>query len=460
MSSVGVGALLDLLRSRGTTPAREVMAALRVSQPTLSRLARTAGPSVVRIGSARRSRYALRREVSTLGHAWPVYSVDRAGIIQPAATLHAIHPRQWWYAAARLPEWLRGDFADGVFPDLPWFLDDLRPQGFLGRAFARRHAERLGLGADPRLWSADAVVAALLQCGDDLPGNLLLGDAAAERLQGAMRTPPVAIAEVDRAQRYEELATAAMAGDLAGSSAGGEQPKFTTCSSVPGGSYRQVIVKFSPPQRTAVGRRWADLLRCEHLAAGVVEGAGLPASRSAWVEGELRVFLEVERFDRVGAWGRCGVVSLLAFDAAYYGLLDSWTAAADRMQRDGWLDGASADALRVLWWFGRLIGNSDMHFGNVGLLLGDERVFSLAPTYDMLPMQYRPTSTGEIVDSPFTVAMPPPPQRQAWQIAAEMACVYWQRIAEDGVVSAGFRKLARANGSEVQRVVGRNSGSS
>ncbi len=460
MASVGMGSLLDLLRSRGPTPAGEVMAALSVSQPTLSRLARAAGPRVVRIGNARRSRYALRREVRRIGGSWPVYAVDHTGTIRPAATLQALHPRAWWYASEPMPPWLRGEFADGVFPDLPWFLDDLRPQGFLGWAFARRHAENLGLGPDPRLWSADEVVVALLQHGEDLPGNLVLGDIAGERLQSAMRYPPAAIAEVDRARRYGELATSAMEGDLAGSSAGGEQPKFTTCVSMPDGGFRQVLVKFSPPKRTTVGRRWADLLRCEHLALDVMRAAGLPASHSAWIEGERRVFLEVERFDRVGAWGRCGAVSLLAFDAAYYGLLDSWAAAAERMQLDGWLGEVSADALRVLWWFGRLIGNSDMHFGNVGLLLGEDRVLRLAPTYDMLPMQYRPTTTGEIVDPAFAVALPPPRQRRQWQIAAEMACAFWQRIAEDDVVSAGFRKLARANGSEVERAAGGGGGSS
>jgi hypothetical protein len=33
-------------------------------------------------------------------------------------------------------------------PGLSWFLDDQRPQGFLGRAFARRVAEDIGAWPD------------------------------------------------------------------------------------------------------------------------------------------------------------------------------------------------------------------------------------------------------------------------------------------------------------------------
>jgi len=82
--------------------------------------------------------------------------------------------------------------------------------------------------------------------------------------------------------------------------------------------------------------------------------------------GDDRCFLEAERFDRVGTHGRRGVVTLAGLDNGYYGQRDDWAAAADRMERDGWMTGDDAERLRTLWWFGRLIGNTDMHFANVG----------------------------------------------------------------------------------------------
>lgn len=75
------------------------------------------------------------------------------------------------------------DEEDGLskrFDGLPWFLDDMRPQGFMGRTFAHTHPE-LQLGNDPRYWSDDDALRALALCGDDLPGNLVVGEAAFAR---------------------------------------------------------------------------------------------------------------------------------------------------------------------------------------------------------------------------------------------------------------------------------------
>jgi serine/threonine protein kinase HipA of HipAB toxin-antitoxin module len=47
-----------------------------------------------------------------------------------------------------------------------------------------------------------------------------------------------------------------------------------------------------------------------------------------------------------------------------------------------------------LYWFGRLIGNSDMHPGNLGFHLVDARPLELAPAHDMLPMFLAPSRTG------------------------------------------------------------------
>lgn len=55
--------------------------------------------------------------------------------------------------------------------------------------------------------------------------------------------------------RYEQLASDALAGEIVGSSAGGEQPKFTCYAQTPSGN-KHVLVKFTVPQQTAVSQRW------------------------------------------------------------------------------------------------------------------------------------------------------------------------------------------------------------
>jgi hypothetical protein len=260
MADDRLATMVGLLQERGPMPARQLQQALGVSQPTMWRLAQRAGARIVRIGRARTTRYAVRRNIGTLGSTWPLYRIDADGRSHVAAQLQALAPRSWWYEAVDpAPAWLHGDFADGLFPDLPWFLDDMRPQGFMGRAFARRHGEALGLDRDLQLWTGGGVLSALLRYGDDTPGNFILGDSALEHFERTKLVPPETIALEQRVGRYANLAEAALADDVPGFSAGGEQPKFTACVDE-GGEYRHLLVKFSPRPDTPGGRSLGESL--------------------------------------------------------------------------------------------------------------------------------------------------------------------------------------------------------
>lgn len=433
--------LLDLLQM-GPATASVLQHELGLSEPAISRLAQGAGDAVLRTGRTRASRYARRRVVEPLGSQWPVYQVDAGGHPHLTAHLHALAPRDWWYApAGGAPGWLRGEFSDGLFADLPWFLDGMRPQGFMGKAFARSHAVHLGTGDDPRLWSADATLGALLSFGEDTPGDFILGDAALARFERRRQSAPSSIGSGDRAAAYAAGATAALAEQVPGSIAGGDQPKFTATVAREDG-YRHVIVKFSPTRDSAAGSRWADLLVCEHLALEALRAGGLAACHTELLEAEGRMFLEVTRFDRIGLDGRRGLVSLLALCLAFDGALDDWPSAADRLEGGGWLSRPDADTLRLLWHFGGFIRNADMHFANVSLFLGEEIPLALAPTYDMLPMHYRPTVTGEVVSREFEPRTPPDLRRDIWFRAGRMAESFWAQASSDPRLSVAFREEA------------------
>src|SRR5581483_6629215 len=218
------------------------------------RLLTAAGDQVVKIGRARSSRYAAVRDVRGLGSRWPLYRIDQHGRPQHFGQLVALHGDACWLDTAQPPDWLRGEFSDGLFPGLPWFLDDLRPQGFLGRMFAQRHARELGLGDDILRWNGDAVLTALLLRGEDGPGDFVLGESA---LEHALRAAAEPIRSTQREQRYAALADATLAGEPVGSSAAGEQPKFTACIETGSGDLQHVIVKFSERvDANPVARRW------------------------------------------------------------------------------------------------------------------------------------------------------------------------------------------------------------
>ena len=173
---------------------------------------------MIALGKARATRYARPRDIRGLGDRFPVYRIDRNGDVSPFGHLQAVWGRHfWWESVSGVPS--------ALFPGLPWLIQDMRPEGFVGRAFVNRTAHDLGLPMHLSDWNDDDVLIALARRGEECMGDLLVGDESLERyLRGAKE--PLRI--VHTPEEYTLLAQQAMDGDPAGSSAGGEQPKFTT----------------------------------------------------------------------------------------------------------------------------------------------------------------------------------------------------------------------------------------
>jgi len=446
-----------LLTRNGLVRAADIARDLGVNQSTVSRLLADAGARVVRIGRARAARYALAREIGRAGSHWPLYRINGQGRSERLGELHALTGERFWFeSSGSRSAFLHADYANGLFPGLPWFLDDQRPQGFLGRAFGRRVASDINANLDIVLWTTDDIILALLRHGDDAPGDLVLGETSLQRALQDIIRPTDGIRITDRSREYPLRAEAALRGENFGSSAGGEQPKFAL-TLFDGDDVLPVIVKFSERIETPGAQRWADLLVCEHLAGTVLQEAGLAAATSEIIEAGGRVFLQSTRFDRTPQRGGNGFVSLYAIDAAYYGhgRVDWWRFAPE-LQRDGWIDADNARRLRLYGWFGTLIANTDMHLANAALQLNDTRPLPLLPAYDMLPMHFRPAASGEVVERHYEVVLPTPERREDWHEAARAALNFWQRVANEPRISSGFRPLAEEARALLARAVQRN----
>ena len=271
---------------RGVLHAAELRERLGVSPATLMRVVRAAGLDVVRIGRGRATRYGFRQQWPSLDSSrFPVCRITGAGAAASAGELTTLAARQSvWMPAGRV--------SDG----LPIELADARPSGFLGRRFAAIHAD---LRLPPRLtdWSDAHVLTAMSRRGEDLPGDLMVGEESFARWQALSGVAATR-------DEYPALAEATIAGHPPGSSAGGERPKF--------GVYvdgRHVLVKFAARGGATdiVARRWCDLLVLEGIALDVVSSRGMSAARTTVIETPSHWFLESERFDRVGVRG--GVAS-------------------------------------------------------------------------------------------------------------------------------------------------------
>jgi hypothetical protein len=418
----------------GIRTSEDIQKRLALSQPTVSRLLTGLRDEVLVIGRARSRRYTLRRDVRGLGGDFPVFSIDPEGNASTLGGLAAVgHDEYLWQPKT-------GEAVSSK--SLPWFLADLRPDGFTGRAFVRRLHEDLALPPRVLDWHEDHVLAALSRRGEDCMGNLVVGQESLDRYFRLTRESGAPIPEDELPAAYSDLAGRAMDGQPVGSSAGGEQPKFTACIER-AGEVLNVLVKFSPPVETIEGRRWADLLVCEHIALQLVQEQGIPAARTTLLESGGRVFLEVVRFDRVGRFGRLPMVSLRAVDNEFYGRQDSWAAAATRMEADGSMSREGASNLRWLAAFGDLIANTDQQFGNISLA-GKAGRYILLPAYDMLPMFYRPMDGAAHV-KPFRAPTFTAAAAGAWDSALRAAMVFWDRAGEDLRISREFRVICRAN---------------
>lgn len=418
----------------GIRSSEEIQKRLDLSQPTVSRLIASLREQIVVIGKARARRYTLRRDVRGLGGDFPVFRIDREGDASSYGVLSAIgHDEYLWQPK-------KGEAV--ASKSLPWFLADLRPDGFTGRAFVRRLYEDLALPPRGLDWHDDHVLVALSRRGEDSMGDLIIGQESLDRYFRLTRESGAPIPQDELQSAYPDLARRAMDGQPVGSSAGGEQPKFTACVER-AGEILNVLVKFSPPIESIEGRRWADLLICEHIALQLVQERGLPAAKTTLLESKGRVFLEVVRFDRVGRFGRLPMISLRAIDNEFYGQQDNWVAAAKRMEADNRMSPEDGRNLRWLSVFGDLIANTDQHFGNISLA-GEAGHYSLLPAYDMLPMFYRPMDGA----APVKTFRPPAFSTTAageWDSALGAAIVFWGRAGEDLRISQDFRLICRAN---------------
>lgn len=393
---------------------RQLTDIMGISQPTVSRSIKALGDEVVRIGSGPSIHYVLRDAHRGFSSA-PVYRITEEGTVKPLGKLVPVYPDGFVM-----------EQTDNIClhsDGLPWWLFDMRPQGYLGRAYASRFSSELGLPPNPENWSDTDVIRALLAHGHDAVGNLLIG----EQARNHFVEMPLPVA-VDRATAYPSLALAVSAGDVPGSSAGGEQPKFCTYT-----ERGHVIVKFTAPDDNPVSERWRDLLLAEHLALRV-----LGVETAVFDFGGQR-FLEIPRFDRTGPLGRKGLFSLRALEAEFVGRArETWPVLVNELAKQGCVHPDAVATTARLWAFGTLIGNTDMHHGNLSFISSHGRPYDLAPAYDMLPMGFAPKSGGALVNTLRPVTLIDAVAGDIWHEALELAERFYALASDCRRFSASF----------------------
>lgn len=428
------------LLAKGPANANDICRYLGISQSTFSRLLARFQQEILTIGRVSKTTYALRRTIPDVGQGFAVYKINEDGKTKKLGVLHGVYPAGYYYASSDAAT-DHGKF----FDDLPYFMDDLRPNGFLGRLIPYAHPD-LNLHKDIRDWSADDCLKYLTKYGSDLVGDLILGDGAFELYLDRNRGGQNYVRLSDRDKEYPKRAIEVLQYGDPGSSAGGEQPKFPA---IVGPDLTHVLVKFSPMIEGAVSRRRADLLICEHISLGVMRKHGQFAARSTIISGGHRIFLEAERFDRTPKHGRKGLISLGALSAEFVGKIGSWTTTSKELLKQGLISKETCDSVRWREMFGHLIGNTDMHSANISFFFQMPDVLGIAPAYDMLPMLYAPQNE-QLVERELNPPLPKPADADIWTNVLAAAKDFWDLASSNDMISSDFRKIAQVNLKKVQ----------
>ncbi|WPD22788.1 MAG: type II toxin-antitoxin system HipA family toxin YjjJ [Candidatus Electrothrix scaldis] len=417
---------------RGPATSKEIQAATGLSQAAVSRRLRSMGDRVVRVREGRAILYAVTRNAFGGTDKLPLSRVDPQGNIMFIAFLRPLaHGGFFLEPSEGVSSLLLGENKQGLYDDLPYFLLDCSPQGFIGRKIALEMASRSDVfPADPKRWTTEHIGRYLLSNGDDLPGNFTLGEQAMLRV----RRKPVPVPDAD----YPALAESVIEGEVPGSSAAGEQPKFTAFSEE---RSAHVIVKFSPKGENELARRWRDILLTEYHAAQILDERGYSVAATRLLEAGGRLFLESQRFDRVGEYGRMSMISLSSLDAEFTGIGAGWPQVCETLFEQGLISAEHVYEAECLWFFGKLINNTDMHLGNISMAMEGD-MFSLLPIYDMCSMGFAPKSGGEVAPYHFVprkLTKTKFVDQAALQRIEEMAYAFWERIAAEERISDEFR---------------------
>jgi len=417
----------------GPATSKEIQVGTSLNQRAVSRQIQNMGDSVIKLKYGRTYHYMVASNAFGGGDSLPLVIVDMNGSTDIVAVIRPLAHGGFFVSGAQgISPLLLGETGNGLYDDLPYFLADSAPQGFIGRQIAAEMASQSqNFPADPRRWNTNHIGCYLMSNGDDLPGNFKFGNQARFR----RRHRPVSTTR----EEYPKLADAVMEGEVGGSSAGGEHPKFTAFSNE---RSAHVIVKFSPRGDSDVTRRWRDILITEYHASHVLNEHGLSAAETDLFEVDGRLFLESIRFDRSGEYGRSSMISLQAIDAEFLGSGGSWPQVIDGLFDLGLIGHFHHFDAKIIWLFGRLINNTDMHLGNLSMGI-DGSVFRLLPVYDMCSMGFAPKSTGEI--TPFSFVVPESNveglDEDKVSRAENAAHDFWNRVASDERISSEFSEF-------------------
>jgi hypothetical protein len=91
-----------------------------------------------------------------------------------------------------------------------------------------------------------------------------------------------------------------------------------------------------------------------------------------------------------------------------------------------------------------------MHNGNLSFVSAHGRPYEIAPVYDMLPMAFRPGSSGNLPNSLNSANLQSCIPPTTWRLALDLADAYLARMRADSRFTEGWMPCMAALGRHVE----------
>ena len=391
------------------------------------------GNSIIKIANGKSPKYALT--VNAFGSSDEIYiwEVDNFGKHSVIAILRPLATGGFFVVKGiGMPRVFLGERGNGLYDDLPYFLRDMAPKGFLGKKIAEKLSQiNESFPRNLDNWKNEHIGRYLLSNTNNSIGNLKFGNNVDLNIRQSF--------EKSTRKDYLNIADNLIDNDVNLSSAGGEQQKFTTfCTDIDS----HTIVKFSPKGDSENAKRWKDILISEHCANEIITKSGfITAAQTHIFEDGGRVFLESKRFDRSGEYGRKSMLSLTMIDAEFAGSRgDNWLESATILHKNKLLTNQDLIGVESLAIFAKLINNTDTHLGNISFEVHNDG-FALLPIYDMCCMGFAPKGNGDIIPLRFDEPNIKIVNDVHMPSLEEMAKDFWKLLSENKMLSNELKQF-------------------
>lgn len=115
-----------------------------------------------------------------------------------------------------------------------------------------------------------------------------------------------------------------------------------------------------------------------------------------------------------------------------------WPVVVQRLADAGHVRFDAVQGAALLWAFGTLTGNTDMHGGNLSFMTEQGSPWALAPAYDMSPMGFAPRSGGGLPDTLSPANLHPAIAHGTWRQADALAARFLARAQAERGFSRRF----------------------